>query len=68
VVIDAVRCVKLGLDRGLAGPLLAPSSYFMKSPPQQYSDDEARRRTERFISNEDATEFDIVQPARRLAS
>ena len=49
VIIDAVRCAKLGLDRGLVGPLLAPSAYFMKSPPQQFTDDEARRMTEAFI-------------------
>jgi len=49
VVIDAVRCVKLGLDRGLSGPLVGPSSYFMKSPPQQFTDHEARERTEAFI-------------------
>jgi myo-inositol-1-phosphate synthase len=53
IVIDAVRCAKLGLDRGLAGPLLGPSSYFMKSPPEQYTDDEARRRTLRFIAGEE---------------
>jgi myo-inositol-1-phosphate synthase len=52
VVIDAVRCAKLGLDRGLAGPLLDPSSYFMKSPPEQYTDQEARERTLRFIAGE----------------
>jgi myo-inositol-1-phosphate synthase len=50
VVIDAVRCAKLALDRGLKGPLFDPSSYFMKTPPQQYSDDEARQRTENFIA------------------
>jgi myo-inositol-1-phosphate synthase len=50
VVIDAVRCAKLALDRGLKGALFAPSSYFMKTPPQQYSDDEARQRTEDFIA------------------
>ena len=49
VVIDAVRCAKLGLDRGLAGPLDGPSSYFMKSPPRQFTDHEARERTLRFI-------------------
>jgi myo-inositol-1-phosphate synthase len=53
VVIDAVRCAKLALDRGMAGPLVGPSSYFMKSPPQQFTDDEARRRTERFIDGEE---------------
>jgi myo-inositol-1-phosphate synthase len=52
VVIDAVRCAKLGLDRGLSGPLLAPSSYFMKSPPVQYHDDEARDAVEDFISED----------------
>ncbi len=50
VVIDAVRCVKLGLDRGLAGPLVGPASYFMKSPPEQFTDDLARRKTEDFIA------------------
>ncbi|MCK4331388.1 MAG: inositol-3-phosphate synthase [Dehalococcoidia bacterium] len=50
VVIDAVRCCKLALDRGLAGTIVAPSAYFMKSPPIQYSDDEARRRVEEFIA------------------
>ena len=49
VIIDAVRCAKLAMDRGLAGPITAPSAYFMKSPPQQYTDDEARRMTEEFI-------------------
>jgi myo-inositol-1-phosphate synthase len=50
VVIDAVRCAKLALDRGLKGPLFDPASYFMKTPPKQYSDDEARQRTENFIA------------------
>ncbi len=50
VVIDAVRCAKLALDRGIGGPLLAPSSYFMKSPPEQYTDDEARQKVEAFIA------------------
>jgi len=49
VIIDAVRCCKLGLDRGLAGPLNAPSSYFMKTPPQQFQDNIARDNTETFI-------------------
>jgi myo-inositol-1-phosphate synthase len=49
VVIDAVRCAKLAMDRGLAGALTGPSSYFMKSPPQQFSDEEARQRTQAFI-------------------
>ncbi len=53
VVIDAIRCCKLALDRGISGSLVAPSAYFMKSPPIQYSDDEARRRVENFISGKD---------------
>jgi myo-inositol-1-phosphate synthase len=52
VVIDAVRCAKLALDRGVAGALVGPSSYFMKSPPQQFSDQEARERTLEFIDGE----------------
>jgi myo-inositol-1-phosphate synthase len=50
VIIDAVRCAKLALDRGLKGAITAPSSYFMKTPPKQYTDDEARRLTEDFIA------------------
>jgi myo-inositol-1-phosphate synthase len=49
VVLDAIRCCKLGLDRGIGGPLLAPSSYFMKSPPEQYPDDIARNKVQEFI-------------------
>lgn len=49
VVIDAVRCVKLGMDRGLSGALRKPSSYFMKSPPVQYPDSLAKEKTEEFI-------------------
>jgi len=49
VVIDAVRCAKLALDRGIPGALAAPSSYFMKSPPQQFPDDVAREKVEAFI-------------------
>lgn len=49
VVIDAVRCAKLAMDRGIGGALVGPSSYFMKSPPQQFTDEEARRRTTDFI-------------------
>jgi myo-inositol-1-phosphate synthase len=52
VVIDAVRCAKLALDRGIAGALKAPSAYFMKTPPVQFSDDEAHRLTEAFIAGE----------------
>ena len=49
VVIDAVRCCKLALDNGLKGALIEPSSYFKKSPPVQFTDDEARKMTEEFI-------------------
>jgi len=51
VVIDAVRCAKLALDRGLGGALIGPSSYFMKSPPEQFTDAEARERTLGFIAD-----------------
>ena len=51
VVIDAIRCCKLALDRGLKGALIAPSAYFMKSPPIQYTDDEAHRMVEEFIAS-----------------
>ncbi len=53
VVIDAIRCAKLALDRGISGSLTAPSSYFMKSPPIQYTDDEARKKTDDFIRGEE---------------
>lgn len=49
VVIDAIRCAKLALDCGVGGALTGPASYFMKSPPQQFTDNEARERTEAFI-------------------
>ena len=50
VIIDAVRAAKIALDRGVGGPVLSASSYFMKSPPVQYSDDDARRAVEDFIA------------------
>ncbi|MBJ7604033.1 MAG: inositol-3-phosphate synthase [Candidatus Dormibacteraeota bacterium] len=50
IVIDAVRCCKLALDHQLSGSLEGPSAYFMKSPPHQYSDNDARRLTEEFIA------------------
>ena len=49
VVVDAIRCCKLALDRGLSGPLMGPSAYFMKSPPVQYTDGVARQMVEDFI-------------------
>ena len=52
IVIDAIRCSKLALDRGTGGILYSPSAYFMKHPPKQYTDDEAYRMTEEFIRGE----------------
>lgn len=52
VVIDAVRCCKLALDRGLSGAIEGPSAYFMKSPPVQYTDDQAREMVEAFAHSE----------------
>ncbi len=49
VAIDAIRCAKLALDRGVAGPLIGPAAYFMKSPPVQFSDEAAREMVEEFI-------------------
>ncbi|MHB9033439.1 MAG: inositol-3-phosphate synthase [Anaerolineae bacterium] len=52
VVIDALRCCKIALDRKMSGALVGPSSYFMKSPPQQFDDDECRRLVEEFIAGQ----------------
>jgi len=52
VIIDAIRCVKIAMDRGIGGPVLSASAYFMKSPPVQHRDDEARALVERFIRGE----------------
>ena len=52
IVIDAVRCAKLALDRGIGGALIGPSSYFMKSPPVQFTDTEALERTRAFMAGE----------------
>ncbi len=49
VVIDAIRCAKIALDRGIGGPLYSASAYFMKHPPKQYPDPEARKMLEEFI-------------------
>ena len=64
VIIDAVRCAKLALDRGIGGPLLGPSAYFMKSPPVQYHDDEADRMVEAFAAGEPGPSW----PAGRLTA
>jgi len=60
VVIDAVRCIKLAKDRGMGGPLLAPSSYFMKSPPVQYRDTEAHDNVAAFIDGDNPTATDYT--------
>ncbi|HEV7652175.1 MAG TPA: inositol-3-phosphate synthase, partial [Actinophytocola sp.] len=52
VIIDAVRAAKIALDRGIGGPILSASSYFMKSPPEQYSDSVAYEAVEKFIAGE----------------
>jgi myo-inositol-1-phosphate synthase len=52
VIIDAVRAAMIAKDRGVGGPVLSASSYFMKSPPVQYPDDEARDNVEKFIAGE----------------
>jgi myo-inositol-1-phosphate synthase len=67
VITDAIRCAKLGLDRGLAGTLVAPSSYFMKSPPIQIHDDIAHNRVEDFIRGDDNEVLDGTEklPARK---
>jgi myo-inositol-1-phosphate synthase len=68
IVIDAVRCAKLAADRGLGGPLIGPSSYFMKSPPFQFTDEEARQMVEDFIegngslADQDWTRFIPARP------
>jgi len=54
VMIDALRCAKLALERGIAGPLIGPSSYFMKTPPKQFKDEVAREMTEAFILGQES--------------
>jgi myo-inositol-1-phosphate synthase len=65
VVIDAVRCAKLALENNISGALLAPSAYFMKSPPVQYHDDVARDKVEEFIKQTAASraERNVEVPA-----
>jgi len=69
--IDAIRCARLALDHGLSGALTAPSSYFMKSPPVQVTDDQARQDTETFIQTyhrDAATEHHIADAATSSAT
>jgi len=67
VVIDAIRCCKLAMDRGLRGTIVAPAAYFMKSPPIQYADDDAHSRTEAFIAGQ-GQEEPISLPQSRAAA
>ena len=62
VVIDAIRCCKLAVDRGISGALEGPSAYFMKSPPKQYTDEEARRMVEEFIGGQQKEGMVVTQP------
>ena len=73
VITDAIRCAKLALDRGLKGTLVAPASYFMKSPPMQIHDDIAFNRVEAYIRGEDnetlvGTEVAAPRKLRRMAT
>ena len=68
VVVDAIRCAKLALDRGESGALIGPSSYFMKSPPKQFPDHEARRRTERFILGKAESRDDVRSELQETAT
>ncbi len=66
VVIDAIRCVKLALDRGLKGALISPSSYFMKSPPVQYTDDQAHCMVQEYIAGaKPATKAPVAKKAKK---
>jgi myo-inositol-1-phosphate synthase len=62
VVIDAVRCAQLGLDRSIGGALTGPSSYFMKSPPQQFPDHVARQLTQDFMAEHSGAERPVKRP------
>ncbi len=65
VAIDSIRCCKLAIDRGQGGVLLGPSAYFCKHPPQQYTDDQAYKMVEQFISEGKETVAD-EEPDRTL--
>ena len=67
VVVDAIRCAKLALDRGVGGAIAGPSAYFMKSPPVQYTDDVARNMVEAFIEG-DVSGNQVVNDASRVAA
>jgi myo-inositol-1-phosphate synthase len=67
VIIDAVRCAKLALDNGLAGAQIEPSAYFKKSPPVQFTDDEARRMVEEYITRYGRKAESSAKPASRTS-
>ncbi len=67
VVIDAIRCCKLAMDRGESGALIGPSSFFCKHPPEQFTDDEAERMTQAFIEG-DATVEAVAEPEPPVAA
>jgi myo-inositol-1-phosphate synthase len=67
VVIDAVRCVKLALDRRLGGAIVGPSAYLMKTPPQQFTDDQARLMVESFIGEQPASAEESILPLAKVA-
>jgi myo-inositol-1-phosphate synthase len=64
VMIDAIRCCKLALDAGKSGAMVAPSSYFMKSPPKQFTDEQARQMVEEYIVECKSCPPRVVKPAR----
>ncbi len=66
VVIDSVRCCKLALDNGVSGALVGPSSYFKKSPPVQYTDEEARELTEQFIRDMTAQKKTVKEKEKKV--
>ncbi|MEZ4768108.1 MAG: inositol-3-phosphate synthase [Caldilineales bacterium] len=68
VIIDALRCAKLAMDRGISGPIVAPSSYFMKSPPQQFTDDVARRLVEEFIAGDAGEQPSLDEQLEEIVS
>jgi myo-inositol-1-phosphate synthase len=65
VIIDALRCAKLAKDRGIGGPIIGPSAYFMKSPPVQFTDDEARQMVEEFATGD--APLEVVDRAPRAS-
>jgi len=68
VIIDALRCVKVAMDRGLSGPIVPASAYFMKSPPQQFTDDVARRMVEEFIATDSAEQPSLDEQLEEIVS